>query len=214
MSELPPPSPAPGFPPPAPAGAATPPPSPSATAIGPAPAGRHAYGRFTRFLHWSTVLALAGQFIVGYSLDDGSGRGRGRGRGRSGESGRGRGRGRGGEYDLSENRLLLAHVILGVTILVLTLVRIWWRRRTPLPPWAPQLAQIERTIVHWTERALYLSQLAMPATGLWLVFAGDDDVVGVHVAAHLLFFAAVAVHLSIVFFHTVIRRDGLIRRML
>jgi hypothetical protein len=76
------------------------------------------YGSVTKWLHWSTVVALAAQFVVGYLLDDERGRGRGRGRGGDGDDGddgdssgpgsghelvldSGRGRGRGGDDEWS-----------------------------------------------------------------------------------------------------------------
>ena len=132
-----------------------------------------AYGRVTRTLHWLTVVALISQFVVGYTMEaDDSGRGRGRGRG----SGSGRGRGRGGD-DLEvfgDDTLLTVHVLLGVTILVLATVRLLWRRHSTLPPWAPGLSAAERTLAHWTERALYVLLFVIPATGLWLVLVSDD----------------------------------------
>lgn len=173
------------------------------------------YGRFTRFVHWATAAALLVQFTIGYSLDVGGGRGRGRGRGRGGESGRGRGRGRGGE-DLEifgDDALLTAHVVLGVTILVLTLVRVYWRRRTTLPPWAEGLSAAERVLAHWTERVLYVVLFAIPLTGLSLVFV-SDEMVGLHVASHIAFFLAFAAHVGLVLKHQVINRDRLLRRMI
>jgi cytochrome b561 len=154
------------------------------------------YRPFTKFLHWLTAAALAAQFVVGYVMDDSSGRGRGRGRGRSGESGRGRGRGRGGE-DFDIEGLLTVHVALGATILGLAVVRLMWRRHTELPPWAPQLSSWQRTLAHWTERALYLLLFVIPLSGLWLVFV-SDDAVGVHVGAHIAFFVALAAHVGLV----------------
>lgn len=110
------------------------------------------YGPVARALHWSTVAAMTCQFVIGYTMDaDGRGRGRGRGRG----GGPGRGRGRGGDLDVFDNAWVTAHVALGLGILVLAVVRLWWRRRVGLPPWAPTLGTAERTLAHRTERALY-----------------------------------------------------------
>ncbi len=89
----------------------------------------------------------------------------------------------------------------------------WWRRRTPLPPWAAGLVAGERVLAHWTERALYVLQFAIPLTGLWLVLV-SDDAVAVHVATHLAFFAAIAAHVGLVAKHQLVDRDGLLRRML
>jgi cytochrome b561 len=166
------------------------------------------YGRVTKILYW---LTLATQFTIGYLLDVG-GRGRGRGRGRGGESGRGRGRG--GDIDVfGDNRLLTAHVLLGVTILVLAGVRLAWRRRSTLPPWAEGLSPAERTLAHWTERALYVLLFVIPLTGLGLVLV-SDDAVALHVASHIAFFCVVATHIGLVLTHQFIDRDHLIRRMI
>jgi cytochrome b561 len=168
------------------------------------------YGRVTRVLHWLTVAALTTQFVIGYSMDAG-GSGRGRGRGRGGDSGRGRGRG--GDLDVfGDDGLLTAHVVLGVSILVLATVRLLWRRHSTLPPWAPGLSPGERTLAHWTERVLYVLLFAIPLTGLWLVLVNDDAIVA-HVAAHIAFFVAFAAHIGLVLKHQLLDRDHLIRRM-
>jgi cytochrome b561 len=165
-------------------------------------------------LHWVTVSALLAQFVIGYAMDPGGGRGRGRGRGRGGDgSGRGRGRGRGGDLDVfGDDGLLTAHVLLGATILLLAIVRVLWRRRTSLPPWAPGLSAAERTLAHWTERALYVLLFAIPGTGLWLVLV-SDDALAAHVASHVAFFVVITAHVGLVLKHQLIDRDGLLRRM-
>ncbi|MEU9108279.1 cytochrome b/b6 domain-containing protein [Streptomyces xanthophaeus] len=135
--------------------------------------------------------------------------------GRGGGSGRGRGRGGEDRFELfGDDRLLTAHVLLGLTVPVLAVFRLAWRRATGLPPWAPCLSPRERRPAHWTETCLYVLLFAMPLTGLWLVVVGDDDALAPHVAAHLAFFVALAVHLGLVLKHTVVHRDGLLRRML
>jgi cytochrome b561 len=174
------------------------------------------YRPLTKFLHWAMVVAFGVQFAIGYRLDaDGGGHGRGRGRGRGEGSGHGRGRGRGGDgLDVfGDDTLLTVHVMLGVTILVLAAVRLYWRRRVGLPPWAPTLTAPERTFEHWTERAMYALMFAVPLTGLAVVL-GSDDLVALHVATHLAFFAVVAGHIGLVLKHQVIERDRLLRRML
>ena len=176
----------------------------------PAPADA-AYGGVTKTLHWATVVAVAAQFTVGYLLDAG-GRGRGRGRGRGGDSGRGQGRG--GDLEVfGDDRLLTAHVLLGVSILVLACVRLGWRRHRGLPPWAPGLSASERVIAHWTERILYTLLFVVPLSGLWLVLV-DDDALFLHVAGHFCFYAALAAHVGLVLKHQLVDRDRLLRRML
>lgn len=111
-----------------------------------------------------------------------------------------------------DDTLLTVHVVLGVTILLVATARLMWRRHTTLPPWASGLSSLERTVAHWTERALYLLLFAIPLSGLWLVL-GSDDGIAVHVAAHIAFYVVLAVHLGMVIKHQVIRRDRLLRRM-
>ena len=103
----------------------------------------------TKSLHWLTVVAITTQFVVGYVMDDGGGQGRGRGRGRGGESGRGRGRGGDDDLELGlgsgDDVLITVHVGLELTIVALALIRVVWRRATPLPPWAAGLSRRERS---------------------------------------------------------------------
>ena len=166
-----------------------------------------AYGATTRALHWVTVLALLTQFVVGYLLDvEDSGRGRGRGRG----DGSGRGRGGGGDDDSALDlgwNLLTAHVSLGLLIVLLAVLRVLWRRVAGLPPWAEALSEGERRLVTATEKVLLALLFVVPVTGLALVLS-DDDLLPVHVAAHIAFFAVLAAHVGLVL------RRGLLPRML
>ncbi len=70
--------------------------------------------------------------------------------------------------------------MLGLSIIGLALVRMLWRRTTPLPPWAEHLSPGERTLEHWLEKLLLTLLIVTPATGLLLV-AGEDDWLPVHV---------------------------------
>lgn len=177
--------------------------------------GAHGYGWVTRLLHWTVALSIFVQFGVGLALDaDDGGHGRGRGRSRGGASGHGRGRGRGGGdgYDLGD-LLLQIHVVLGVTILLLAVLRLVWRTTTPLPPWATTLSVGERRVAHRTEQALYLSMVAMPLTGI-ATLVGGDDLLPAHIATHVLFVVAILGHLGLILKHQVLDRDRLLRRML
>jgi cytochrome b561 len=105
------------------------------------------------------------------------------------------------------------HVVLGLSIILLGLVRILWRRATPLPPWAEHLSAGERRLEGLLEKALLGSLLVVPATGLLLVAAGDDWL-PVHVTAQIVFLAAIAGHVGLVLSHTVVRRNRHLARML
>jgi cytochrome b561 len=179
---------------------------------------KRGYGLVTKSLHWLTVLALVAQFTIGYSMvrfDD------------LGEAMADRWLG--GEDD----RLLVLHVALGVSILALAAVRLVWRTFTPLPPWAEELSETERRIEQRSEQALYLMLFLIPLTGLSLVFlTGEDWEIGgregpspveladfdtlltAHVTTHVVFFCVLAVHVGLVLKHQLVDRDRLLSRML
>ncbi len=163
--------------------------------------GDAGYGVVTVTLHWLTVALLLAQFTVGYLLaggdDDG---GHGRGRGRGGDSsghGSGHGRGRGGDDLDLDSPLLRIHVALGLTILLLAVLRVVWRRVGGLPPWAPTLGRGAQRFATLTERSLIVLLFAIPITGLTLLL-GDDDLLALHVATHVAFFVALAAHVGLV----------------
>jgi uncharacterized membrane protein len=62
---------------------------------------------------------------------------------------------------------------------------------------AKSLSAAERRIAHHTERVLLVMLFVIPPTGL-VVLLGDDDLLGLHIAAHIVFFVALATHLALV----------------
>jgi cytochrome b561 len=105
-----------------------------------------------------------------------------------------------------------AHVLLGLTVLALALARVLWRRTAGLPPWAESLSAGERTWAHWTEKALLTLLFVIPLSGILLVVV-SYDLLPLHIAAHIGFFATVAAHLGLVLKRTVVQRDRLLHRM-
>lgn len=87
------------------------------------------------------------------------------------------------------------HVLLGLGILVLAVARLAWRRYDGLPSWSEHLTGGQRQLVTWTEHALLTLLFVVPITGLVLVGTGEDDVLPLHVGAHIAFFVALAAHL-------------------
>ncbi len=176
------------------------------------------YHPVAKFLHWSMVLAITLQFIVGYGIDRAD--------------------------DLLEwavdawlggieDRLVLVHAGLGLVTLVLAISRLAWRRIAGLPPWAPGLSAGERRVAHRVEQVLYALLFLLPLSGLALLFLSGEDwdlgggrrlrspaevaddgvLLGVHIAAQLTFFAALLVHVGLVLKHQLVDRDHLLRRM-
>ncbi len=180
--------------------------------------GPDRYPLVARLLHWTMALAIAGQFVLGYAIDRAD--------------------------DLlewavdawlggAEGLLVLTHVVLGCIILVLAVVRTVWRLTAGLPAWAPGLTPTERRVAHRVEQVLYVSMFLIPLTGFVLVLISgedwdigrrewqapleliDDDVaLAAHIATHVVFLSALAIHVGMVLKHQVIDRDGLLRRML
>lgn len=115
----------------------------------------------------------------------------------------------GGPGDLPDGTGWLAlpgwHVLLGLAIIAVGVLRLVWRRTTTLPPWDPRLTGTDRKIMHWAERILLAMLFVVPATGIALV-VGSTDLLPLHIAAHLCFFAALAAHVGVVVRRRVIGR--------
>ena len=209
----------------------------------------NAYGAVTKLLHWLTVLAIAAQFVIGYSMDADAAADRAADRVDTFEDrGEQRAEDRGeaaeerfeaevqrredavealdespGSRELSDVvsgaalgdglSAVEAHVIIGITVMGLGLVRLVWRRVTPFPPWAEHLSAAERTFESWLEKALLSLLLVVPGSGLLLVLGGDG-LLPLHIAAQVALIVAVALHLGLVLKHTVVRRHGHLSRML
>lgn len=60
------------------------------------------------------------------------------------------------------------HKSIGITVLLLTIVRIGWRIANPPPPLSPHLARWEKGLAHATHYGFYLLMLGLPLTG-WLM---------------------------------------------
>jgi cytochrome b561 len=82
-----------------------------------------------------------------------------------------------------------------------------------LPPWAEGLSSRERTLAHWTEKVLLALLFLIPLSGLSLVLV-SYDLLPLHIAAHVGFFATIATHLGLVLKHQLLDRDRLVSRML
>jgi len=109
----------------------------------------------------------------------------------------------GGGFDLAE-----LHLVLGLAVLGLGLLRPLVRRLAGLPPWSEHLSAGQRRLAGTTEKSLMLLLVVVPLSGLLLLATGDDAWLPLHVAAHVAFFVALAAHL----FTNL--RPAILRRML
>lgn len=127
------------------------------------------------------------------------------------------------------------HKALGLSILALTLVRVLWRLAEPPPAHPSSMARWSRTLAHAVAVGLLVMMILMPVTGyLWTNGHGHDvapfgfrfprfgwnnrglgDVAkSLHVYGQWVIYGLIALHLAGVSFHLIVRRDGLIARML
>jgi len=119
----------------------------------PQPEARRRYDRFAAAVHWLTAVLLVTQIAVGFvfhAMDRGPVR----------------------------SEWFTWHKTLGVTILLLALVRLGWRLRHRPPPFPSELTRWQRRIVLWNHRLFYFVLIALPLTGLIAVsaYTGQDSI--------------------------------------
>jgi cytochrome b561 len=92
-------------------------------------------------IHWLTAALLAGQLVVGFVFH---------------EMDRGPAR----------SELFMWHKTLGVTILVLALLRLAVRLMRRPPPFPADYPKLQASVAKWIHRLLYLMLILLPLTGL------------------------------------------------
>ena len=134
------------------------------------------------------------------------------------------------------HRLVSIHKPLGLLILILVAVRLINRLFQPPPPLPEAMPRWQQFVAHASHFALYGLMFTLPLVGWGMLSAAHYPIVvwgsfqlppilphsvalytllrrSHTVLAYLLFFAFMA-HLSAVLFHSLVLRDGLLRRML
>jgi len=127
------------------------------------------------------------------------------------------------------------HKWVGVTVLLLAILRVAWRLKQPAPPLLP-MPVLQRFAAHAGHLLLYLLMLVMPVTG-WVysnaagypvVYLGRfplPNLVGrdhalalqwvrVHHVLAFVFAAVIIGHILAALYHHLVMRDGTLRRML
>ena len=131
--------------------------------------------------------------------------------------------------------LVSIHRPLGIAILILVLVRFVNRRINPPPPFPATMSRAERLAATASELAMYGLMLVLPLVGWGMLSAARYPIV-LHGSVHLpfilphnavlyavlrkvhtilayLFFLTFMAHVGAILFHTLIVRDGMLRRM-
>lgn len=111
------------------------------------------YGAVTRFLHWAAFLLFVWQYVSANIMIH---------LGRDSTL-----------FGLNQGHYYDWHKSIGLVLLLLALLRIIWRKTTPLPDWAPTLSPTERIISHRNETLLYGCMFLLPISGYLFVMAGD-----------------------------------------
>lgn len=163
-----------------------------------------------RLVHWITAALVLSALAVGLSMVD--------------------------DLSLARHVALQMHKLTGLLVLVLTLLRIGVRLTTWSPPVPASLPPLQRHVASASHVALYGLLLLVPACGLAMQWAAGNPVVlpggtvlpsliapdlatyGVLRQAHGMLawslLAVVLLHIAAALHHALVRRDGLLRRML
>lgn len=118
-----------------------------------APNGPERFGWVSRFLHWAMAILIIAMLVFGTILAR-------------------------MEVSLTNFWLFSLHKTIGVTLLLLALLRLGWHLVSPPPPsLSAGIAPWKLTLARWSHRALYVLMLAIPLTGWIASGASGLDVV-------------------------------------
>ena len=131
--------------------------------------------------------------------------------------------------------LLSIHRPLGLAILVLVVIRYVNRHLNPPPPFLASMSQAERRVATVSELAMYSLMLVLPLVGWGMLSAARYPIVlygsvhlpfilphsamlyavlrKTHTILAYLFLLTFMGHLAAILFHTLIMRDGILKRM-
>jgi cytochrome b561 len=168
------------------------------------------YGPTAKILHWLVVVLLTAQYLIGWLMPD---------------IHRGQ----------TPGAAMTFHVSIGLTILVLIVLRFGWRITHPVPPEnsLPDWQRLSSEVMHWL---LYLLVLATTITG-WLfasfrgwsisffyllpmpILASDNaaagkTIDGLHQAMEWALLVVIGIHVATALFHIFVYRDRIMQRML
>jgi cytochrome b561 len=170
-----------------------------------------AFDPLIRFLHWLTLVLVATTFVLAFSID------------------------------LAPSKpaagvIVQLHRSFGVTLWLVTLVRLVWRQFSRFPNWPADMPQLMRFAAHWSEYALYALLLVQPILGLLHTDAHGDRVnlfflgqlpaligrdrllarqlLEMHHMIGLLLLGLIALHASAALYHHFWRRDDTLAAML
>ena len=169
------------------------------------------YSGPARFFHWATVLLLAAQFAIAWTMPD-------------------------VHRGTQPVGLIAWHLSVGMLILLLVALRIVWRFTHPAPPELPSIPRPLAAVARLTHWALYLLLIALPLMGWanassrgWPTFMGTllplpsltpegspfgHSLGDWHSVFAWFLLALAGLHAAAALFHHFVLRDATLRRML
>ena len=176
------------------------------------------WGHVSQFLHWLIVVLLIAQVTLASLADD--------------------------LPPVKKIGLLAWHKSIGITILMLAVIRLLWRWVNPTPLLPGTLKPYERTLANFTHATLYVLLFAMPLSG-WMMSSARgfpvawfgffpkswfgslqlpdlvpknkslyDIMLTTHQALQWVLYTVVALHVLAALKHHFILKDNILRRML
>lgn len=152
------------------------------------------YSRLQIALHWIIALLIAGQFAFSDSME-----------------GAWEAVTKGETFEPSQ---AIGHIIGGTLILLLALWRLAVRSRRGVPAMPETGSPVQEAIAVWTHRLLYALMIAMPLSGIAAWFGGVTSAADAHGIFFGLFALLIILHITAAFFHQLVLKNGLIRRMM
>lgn len=107
----------------------------------------------------------------------------------------------------------LAHIGVGVAVLVFALWRLVLRRSRGVPPLPAGMSAPERLAAHAGHAALYALMIGVPVVGLMAWFGASEDLADLHELGKPAFILLVGLHVAAALWHQFVKRDGLMQRM-
>jgi cytochrome b561 len=169
------------------------------------------FDRATRLMHWATAGLMLLIFVLAFSIDLATTR-------------------------ASHTVFLQLHRSVGLTVWILTIIRLAWRHFAKYPDWPSDMPRTMRVAAMASEYGLYALLLAQPILGLLqtnahgdhvnLFFIGQlpalieknkplaQELVTVHRAVGFSLLGLIALHVSAALFHHFWRRDDTLTAML
>jgi cytochrome b561 len=169
------------------------------------------YGRVAAALHWLIGLALLGQIVFGFLLDELAPRG-----------------------TPARGFVINLHKSFGLVLLALIVIRVGWRLAHRAPPWPASMSLAQQRAARLGHRALYACMLVQPLAGYiasnfskygvkffgvaFKPWGADMPAVyaffnGLHVVTAFVFTALIAGHVMIALKHALIDHDGMFARI-